>query len=85
MEWDDELACWQVEPSDLATKERQSQNYIYRAKNPKSDNLPPFEGYIYDGDLIRLKHCYTKVALSAHTLESIGSNKSHIQEVRGIP
>ncbi|KAF9277436.1 hypothetical protein BGZ88_001172, partial [Linnemannia elongata] len=85
VEWDDELTCWQVEPSDLATKERQSQNYIDRAKNPKSDNLPPFEGYIYDGDLVRLKHCYTKVALSAHTLESIGSNKSHIQEVRGIP
>ncbi|KAG9064233.1 hypothetical protein KI688_003421 [Linnemannia hyalina] len=85
VEWDDELTCWQVEPSDLATKERQSQNYIDRAKNAKSDNLPPFEGYIYDGNLIRLKHCYTKVALSAHTVESIGSNKSHIQEVRGIP
>lgn len=84
VEWDDNLTCWQVEPSDLATKDRQSQNYIDRAKNPSS-NTPPFEGYIYDNDLVRLKHCYTKVALSAHPLESIGSNKSFIQEVRGIP
>ncbi|KAG0282398.1 hypothetical protein BGZ96_000525, partial [Linnemannia gamsii] len=83
VEWDDNLTCWQVEPSDLATKDRQSQNYIERAKNPSS-NTPTFEGYIYDNDLVRLKHCYTKVALSAHPLVSIGSNKSFIQEVRGI-
>jgi dolichyl-phosphate-mannose-protein mannosyltransferase len=78
------MTCWQVEPSDLATKDRQSQNYIDRAKKPSS-NTPSFKGYIYDNDLVRLKHCYTKVALSTHSLESIGSNKSFIQEVRGIP
>ncbi|KAF8945614.1 hypothetical protein BGZ47_002327 [Haplosporangium gracile] len=84
VEWDDNLTCWQVEPADLTTKDRQSQNYIDRSKDPTSNSIPAFKGYIYDGDLIRLKHCYTKVALSAHTLESIGSNKSFIQEVRGV-
>ncbi|KAF9086124.1 hypothetical protein BGX23_009123 [Mortierella sp. AD031] len=82
VEWDDDLTCWQVHPVDPAVKDLQQQNYIDREKNPSS---VPFEGYIYDGDLVRLKHCYTKVALSAFNLESIGFNKSFIREVRGIP
>lgn len=43
-----------------------------------------FEGYIYDGDHIRLRHCYSKVALSTNDLASVGSNKTFIREVRGI-
>ncbi|KAG0212290.1 hypothetical protein BGX33_003736 [Mortierella sp. NVP41] len=82
IEWDDDLTCWQVHPADPAVKDLQQQNYIDREKNPSS---VPFEGYIYDGDLVGLKHCYTKVALSAFNLESIGFNKSFIREVRGIP
>ncbi|KAK3839713.1 MAG: Dolichyl-phosphate-mannose-protein mannosyltransferase-domain-containing protein [Linnemannia gamsii] len=81
VEWDDDLTCWQVHPSDTTARDRQSKNHIDREKNPTS---VAFDGYIYDGDLVRLRHCYTKVALSVHNLESIGSNKSFIKEVRGI-
>ncbi|KAG0273522.1 hypothetical protein BGZ95_010675 [Linnemannia exigua] len=81
VEWDDDLTCWQVHPSDTTARDRQTKNYIDREKNP---NSVAFDGYIYDGDLVRLKHCYTKVALSVHSLESVGSNKSFIKEVRGV-
>ncbi|KAF9126669.1 hypothetical protein BGW39_006447 [Mortierella sp. 14UC] len=57
-----------------------SQSWDMMSENPSA----AFEGYIYDGDLVRLRHCYTKVALSASELESVGSNKSFIKEVRGV-
>ncbi|KAF9924746.1 hypothetical protein FBU30_005349 [Linnemannia zychae] len=80
VEWDDNLTCWQVHPTNTATKDHQTRNYSDREMNKDI----PFEGYIFDSDRIRLKHCYTKVTLSVNHLESIGSNKSFIREVRGI-
>lgn len=43
-----------------------------------------FDGYIYDGDEIRLRHCYSKIALATNDIESLGSNKTYLREVRGV-
>ncbi|KAF9207769.1 Protein O-mannosyl-transferase 1 [Haplosporangium sp. Z 27] len=80
VEWDDDLTCWQAHASDPVVKEEQAEKYIAREK----DSTLPFDGYIHDGDSIRLKHCYSKVALSVKNLTSIGSKKPYIREVRGI-
>ncbi|KAF9345718.1 hypothetical protein BGX26_002809 [Mortierella sp. AD094] len=80
VEWDDDLTCWQVHAADPVVKEEQAQKYIAREK----DRSLLFDGYIHDGDSIRLKHCYTKMALSINNLISTGSNKPHIREMRGI-
>ncbi|KAG0306485.1 hypothetical protein BGZ98_002261, partial [Dissophora globulifera] len=80
VEWDDNLTCWQVHAADPVVDDIQMDTYIAREKNPTL----PFEGYIHDGDSVRLKHCHSQVALSVNNLESIGSNKSYILEMRGI-
>ncbi|KAF8930065.1 hypothetical protein BGZ58_008501 [Dissophora ornata] len=80
VEWDDDLTCWQVHAADPIVEKEQAQKYFAREKMPSL----PFEGYIYDGDTIRLRHCHSKVVLSVENLESIGSNKSYIRETRGV-
>ncbi|KAG0339523.1 hypothetical protein BG004_006776 [Podila humilis] len=80
VEWDDDLTCWQIFSPDEAVRRQYQQNLMDRKSSPTLD----FTGYIYDGDKIRLRHCYSKVALATHDLESIGSNKSFIREIRGV-
>ncbi|KAG0084869.1 hypothetical protein BGZ92_009490 [Podila epicladia] len=80
VEWDDELTCWQVFPADPLLKEQ----HAIKKQARKEDPTVEFEGYIYDGDLVRLRHCYSKVALATNDLTSVGSNKTFIREVRGI-
>ncbi|KAF9420475.1 hypothetical protein BGZ94_009106 [Podila epigama] len=80
VEWDDELTCWQVFPADLALKEQ----YAIHKQKFKEDPSIEFEGYIYHDDEVRLRHCYSKVALSAHENISVGSNKTFIREVQGV-
>ncbi|KAF9434893.1 hypothetical protein BGZ76_007237 [Entomortierella beljakovae] len=80
VEWDDDLTCWQVDAADPVVREEQAQKYVDREKDQKLQ----FDGYIHDGDNIRLRHCYTKVALSVSELPSIGSNKPYIREMRGV-
>jgi dolichyl-phosphate-mannose-protein mannosyltransferase len=74
------LTCWQLFPVDIKVAEDQKQRYLNRKKTPSL----AFEDYLYDGDHLRLKHCYSKVALAASDLVSIGSNKTFIREVRGL-
>ncbi|KAI8599916.1 Dolichyl-phosphate-mannose-protein mannosyltransferase-domain-containing protein, partial [Dissophora ornata] len=53
---------------------------------PADPHLHPsieFDGFVYDGDQIRLRHCYSKVALSTNDIESLGSNKTFLREVSG--
>ncbi|KAG0349222.1 hypothetical protein BG005_011094 [Podila minutissima] len=80
VEWNDELTCWQVFPADPQLKEQHAIKKQARREDPTVE----FEGYIYDGDHVRLRHCYTKVALATNDLTSVGSNKTFIREVRGI-
>ncbi|KAG0028536.1 hypothetical protein BGZ82_008395 [Podila clonocystis] len=80
VEWDDELTCWQVFPADPLLKEQ----HAIKKQARKEDPTVQFEGYIYDGDHVRLRHCYSKVALATNDLASVGSNKTFIREVRGI-
>ncbi|KAF9574158.1 hypothetical protein EC968_007253 [Mortierella alpina] len=79
VEWDDELTCWQVYPSDPTLRMNHARQKINRKENPALE----FDGFIYDGDLIRLRHCYSKVALAANNIESLGSNKTFLREVMG--
>ncbi|KAG0052078.1 hypothetical protein BGZ83_003011 [Gryganskiella cystojenkinii] len=80
VEWGDELTCWQVLPSDPELAVKTNQLYYDRKRNPAL----PFDAYLYDGDTLRLRHCYSKVALAINDLPSIGSNKTFIREVRGV-
>ncbi|KAF9395803.1 hypothetical protein CPC16_006840 [Podila verticillata] len=80
VEWDDELTCWLVFPADPLLREQ----HAIKKEARKEDPTLEFEGYIYDGDHIRLRHCYSKVALATNDLASVGSNKTFIREVRGI-
>ncbi|KAG0332310.1 hypothetical protein BG000_010128, partial [Podila horticola] len=80
VEWDDDLTCWHVFTPDNAIRDQYLKNREDRKGNPSV----AFNGYIFDGDKVRLRHCYSKVALAAHDMESIGSNKSFIREMRGI-
>ena len=80
MEWDDELTCWHIYPADPSLREQHVQHKYDRKYDPSIQ----FEGYIYDGDEIRLRHCYSKIALATHDIESVGSNKTFLREVRGI-
>ncbi|GJJ77085.1 dolichyl-phosphate-mannose-protein mannosyltransferase [Entomortierella parvispora] len=80
VEWDDELTCWHIYPADPSLKEQHAQHKFERKYDPSIQ----FQGYIYDGDEIRLRHCYTKVALATNDIESVGSNKTFLKEVRGI-
>ncbi|KAF9988788.1 hypothetical protein BGZ75_008523 [Mortierella antarctica] len=79
VEWDDELTCWQVYPSDPTLRMNHARQKINRKENPALE----FDGFIYDGDQIRLRHCYTKVALAANNIESVGSNRTFLREVMG--
>ncbi|KAF9967783.1 hypothetical protein BGZ70_008261 [Mortierella alpina] len=79
VEWDDELTCWQVYPSDPTLRMNHARQKISRKENPALE----FDGFIYDGDQIRLRHCYSKVALAANNIESLGSNKTFLREVMG--
>ncbi|KAG0240358.1 hypothetical protein BGX31_002030 [Mortierella sp. GBA43] len=80
VEWEDDFTCWQVHAPDPDQGAVQEQKYLAREKNPSL----VFDGFIDDGDLIRLKHCQSNVALSVRNLDSIGSNQSYIKELRGI-
>ncbi|KAG0330772.1 hypothetical protein BG000_011467 [Podila horticola] len=80
VEWDDELTCWQVFPADPLLKEQ----HAIKKKARKEDPTVEFEGYIYDGDHVRLRHCYSKVGLATNDIASVGSNKTFIREVRGV-
>ncbi|KAG0044464.1 hypothetical protein BGZ83_010316 [Gryganskiella cystojenkinii] len=80
VEWDDDLTCWQIYPADPALREQHTQHKYDRKYDPSIE----FEGFIYEGDGIRLRHCYSKVALATNDIESVGSNKTFIREVRGI-
>ncbi|KAF9920210.1 hypothetical protein FBU30_009989 [Linnemannia zychae] len=80
VEWDDELTCWQIFPGDPHMRKHFNQHKKDRKGNPNIE----FDGYIYDGDKIRLKHCYSKVALATNDIESLGTNKTYLREVRGI-
>ncbi|KAF9960894.1 hypothetical protein BGZ72_005564 [Mortierella alpina] len=79
VEWDDELTCWQIYPSDPALRMSHARHKINRKENPAIE----FDGFIYDGDQIRLRHCYSKVALATNNIESLGSNKTFLREVMG--
>ncbi|KAG0208726.1 hypothetical protein BGX28_000424, partial [Mortierella sp. GBA30] len=79
VEWDDELTCWQIYPADPALRMNHVRHKLNRKENPAIE----FDGFIYDGDEIRLRHCYSKVALSTNSLESIGSNKTFLKEIMG--
>ncbi|KAF9285101.1 hypothetical protein BGZ68_004150 [Mortierella alpina] len=79
VEWDDELTCWQIYPSDPALRISHARQKISRKENPALE----FDGFIYDGDQIRLRHCYSKVALATNNIESVGSNKTFLREVMG--
>ncbi|KAK3830596.1 MAG: Dolichyl-phosphate-mannose-protein mannosyltransferase-domain-containing protein [Linnemannia elongata] len=80
VEWDDDLTCWQIYPADPKLRQRHNRQKQDRKENPEI----AFDGYIYDGDEIRLRHCYSKVALATNDIESLGSNKTYLREVRGI-
>ncbi|KAG0307526.1 hypothetical protein BGZ97_000366 [Linnemannia gamsii] len=80
VEWDDDLTCWQIYPADPMLRQRHIRQKQDRKVNPEIE----FDGYIYDGDEIRLRHCYSKVALATNDIESLGSNKTYLREVRGI-
>ncbi|KAF8949409.1 hypothetical protein BGZ47_003821 [Haplosporangium gracile] len=80
VEWDDDLTCWQIYPADPKLRQRHNRQKQDRKENPKIE----FDGYIYDGDEIRLRHCYSRVALAANDIESLQSNKTYLREVRGI-
>ncbi|KAF9206587.1 hypothetical protein BGZ59_011602, partial [Podila verticillata] len=80
VEWDDDLTCWYVFTPDNAIQEQ----YLKNREDRKANPAVAFNGYVFDGDMVRLRHCYSKVALAAHNMESIGSNKSFIREMRGI-
>lgn len=80
VEWDDDLTCWHLFTPNNAIREQYLKNREDRNANP----AVAFNGYIFDGDMVRLRHCYSKVALAVHNMESIGSNKSFIREMRGI-
>ncbi|KAG0291500.1 hypothetical protein BGZ98_002989, partial [Dissophora globulifera] len=80
VEWDDDLTCWQIYPADPKLRQQHRQH----KKDRKLDPSIEFDGYVYDGDMIRLRHCYSKVALSTNDIESVGSNKTFLREVRGI-
>lgn len=79
VEWDDDLTCWQLFPADAKLAEEQRQRY-HKKKTPTL----AFKDFVFDGDILRLKHCYSKVALATNDLSSIGSNKTFIREVRGL-
>ncbi|GJJ68377.1 dolichyl-phosphate-mannose-protein mannosyltransferase [Entomortierella parvispora] len=79
VEWDDELTCWELFPADAKLAKEQRQRY-YR----KMDPAPTAEDFVYDGDILRLKHCHSRIELAINDLPSIGSNKSFIREVRGV-
>ncbi|KAF9305014.1 hypothetical protein BGZ74_011671 [Mortierella antarctica] len=80
VEWDDDLTCWHVFTPDNTIQDQ----YLKNREDRKANPAVAFNGYIFDGDKVRLRHCYSKVALAAHDLVSIGSNKSFIREMRGI-
>ncbi|KAF9419991.1 hypothetical protein BGZ94_009254 [Podila epigama] len=80
VEWDDDLTCWQVLTPEDSIREQYQKN----REDRKRETSVLFNGYVYDQDKIRLRHCYTKVALAVHDAASIGSNKSYIREVRGV-
>ncbi|KAG0358246.1 hypothetical protein BGZ54_010508 [Gamsiella multidivaricata] len=80
VEWDDDLTCWQVHPADLLLR----QERVQLNQDNSKVSFVEFDGYVYDGDQIRLRHCYSKVALSTNDIESVGSNKTYLREVRGI-
>ncbi|OAQ29175.1 glycosyltransferase family 39 protein, partial [Linnemannia elongata AG-77] len=80
VEWDDDLTCWQIFPADPKLRQRHNRHKQDRKVNPEIE----FDGYIYDGDEIRLRHCYSKIALATNDIESLGSNKTYLREVRGI-
>ncbi|KAG0035278.1 hypothetical protein BGZ81_010591 [Podila clonocystis] len=80
VEWDDGLTCWHVFTPDNVIRDQ----YLKNREDRKANPAVAFNGYIFDGDKVRLRHCYSKVALAAHNMESIGSNKSFIREMRGI-
>ncbi|KAF9972987.1 hypothetical protein BGZ73_003837 [Actinomortierella ambigua] len=82
VEWDDDLTCWQVLPSDPVVI-RKHEAYE-RERRLSSPVLPAFDRLVYHGDEIRLRHCYTKVVMATNDLISIGSNKTFIKEVRGV-
>ncbi|KAF9191710.1 hypothetical protein BGZ50_009183 [Haplosporangium sp. Z 11] len=80
VEWDDDLTCWQIYPADLKLRQKHIRQKQERKQNPAI----AFDGYVYDGDEIRLRHCYSKIALATNDIESLGSNKTFLREVRGI-
>lgn len=80
MEWDDDLTCWQVYPGDPKIRQKYNRHKQALKTNPHLQ----FDGYVYDGDQIRLRHCYSKVALATNDMVSLGSNKTFLREVRGI-
>ncbi|KAF8955182.1 hypothetical protein BGZ46_002710 [Entomortierella lignicola] len=80
VEWDDDLTCWQIYPADPLLRQKHVQNKQERKEDPSVE----FDGYVYDGDNIRLRHCYSKVALATNEIESVGSNKTFLKEIRGI-
>ncbi|KAI8353875.1 Dolichyl-phosphate-mannose-protein mannosyltransferase-domain-containing protein [Mortierella sp. GBAus27b] len=80
VEWDDELTCWQVYPGDPKVRQQYNQHKQALKINPHL----PFDGYVYEGDKIRLRHCYSKMALATNDMASLGSNKTFLREVRGI-
>lgn len=80
VEWDDDLTCWKVYPADPKIRQKFNQHKQALKINPQLD----FEGYVYDGDQIRLRHCYSKVALATNDKASLGSNKTFLREVRGM-
>ncbi|KAF9098564.1 hypothetical protein BGX23_005867 [Mortierella sp. AD031] len=80
VEWDDDLTCWQIYPADPQLRQRHARQKQERRENPAIE----FDGYIYEGDEIRLRHCYSKVALATNDIESVGSNKTYLREVRAV-
>ncbi|KAF9438061.1 hypothetical protein BGZ76_009933 [Entomortierella beljakovae] len=80
VEWDDDLTCWQIFPADPQLRQKHAQHKQERKEDPSIE----FDGYVYDGDKIRLRHCYSKVALAINDIESLGSNKTFFKEVRGF-
>ncbi|KAF9960564.1 hypothetical protein BGZ65_012148 [Modicella reniformis] len=80
VEWDDDLTCWQIHPVDLKLRQKYNQHKQALKTKPHLQ----FDSYVYDGDQIRLRHCYSKVALATNNMESLGSNKTFLREVRGM-
>ncbi|KAF9085857.1 hypothetical protein BGX27_003317, partial [Mortierella sp. AM989] len=80
VEWDDDLTCWQIYPADPQLR----QQHVQHKQDRKEDPTIEFDGYVYDGDKIRLRHCYSKVALATNDIESVGSNKTFLREIRGV-